>query len=270
MKKYLVQAVFVCVLLAEFPASAQFPSSVESLASAGGSLFAVSACGTAFGNPATLDSAASFSGGFYTSQGFLVAELQEKGVGINIRVMRQTKLHASFAQKGYSLFSYQRGAVFLSQSFGKGLAAAVGAEMRSVRQGEGYGSLTAWNVKSALKIRVSHKVEAATMLTIPVKKAWMVAKNDFLFGLRYRFSSVFSLCAEAGLYDGETPFRFYLRYHAAKKVIIYGGAGGRPFRMAFGCSLHWRSWQILTGAAYQPVTGFTPGIELDFQQELKD
>lgn len=146
------------------------------------------------------------------------------------------------------------GAVFLLESFGKGLAAAVGAEMRSVRQGEGYGSLTAWNVKSALKIRVSHKVEAATMLTIPVKKAWMVAKNDFLFGLRYRFSSVFSLCAEAGLYNGETPFRFYLRYHAAKKVIIYGGAGGRPFRMAFGCNLHWRNWQILTGAAYQPVT----------------
>ncbi len=251
------------ILLYSLSAVAQFPLPPERAGLAGQSLFVQSPGAQTFGNACTLDSISSFRAGIHATRSFLLEELNEYGAGMQLRLPSAAFLSAGIAVKGFSLFRYQELSFAFSKRFGRNFCAALGAAQASIRQGEGYGAITAWSLRSGLQVRLSNAVEVASNCRIPLRSGSVVSSKDFSIGLRYRFSQLFALQTEAELNSSTTSFLLAVRYRPHHRLNIDLGCGGYPFRLAFGCMMEVNRMRIRLSAMYNALPGWSPAIGVE-------
>ena len=238
----------------------QSPAIPEITAAANSYLFTTTTSSVVFGNPACADTAVSFGLGAYANRSFLVQELTETGAALMVRLPANTYLSAGCMKKGYSLFSRNYIAIAMSKYFGSSFCAGLRLERTGFVQGENYGSETSWNVAAGALVKISQRMDAASCFKLPVVQQDDKLLGDFSFGLRYRFSGLFSLNAEAALAGNAAVVRGAILYRPRSEIEIVAGIGGKPLMTSFGCVLHLKSLSLLIAAAHVPVTGYSPSV----------
>lgn len=262
MKKIALWRCIVFVLL-PIKTLAQSDYVPDQVAGANCFLFSQHAGSAAFGNPSMPDTSFSYSLGCYTASSFLVKELNEYGLAFTKRILKNSFFGGGYRYKGYPLYNSTRATLSFSRYFGKAFSAGIRAEQFTIRQGDGYGKSTMWNVRVGTTVRLSPQLYAATFIGIPLKKN---ESNNvpFHFGGMYRFSSVFSWIVESEMSGSKPTLRTSLRYQPSPKLEFIGGIGGRPLSSSFGCILNYGNIKMVIATAYRPVFGFSPAVELDY------
>lgn len=251
------------ILLYSLSAVAQFPLPPERAGLAGQSLFGQSPNALTVGNACTLDTLPAFRAGAYAARSFLLEELNEYGAGMQVRLPAATFMSGGFAMKGFSLFRYQELSFELGRRFGKNFCASMGAGQWSLRQGEGYGAVTSWHLRSGLLVQLSQTVSVASGCKIPLGNSLIPAANDFNIGLRYRFSNLFAMQSEVNITGSSSSFMLAIRYRPHRRLGIDLGCGGYPFRLAFGCMMEVSRMRIRLSAMYNALPGWSPAIGVE-------
>lgn len=266
MKKIALWQCMRCIVFVLLPSKilAQTDYVPDQVAGAKCFLFSQHAGSAAFGNPAMPDTASAFALGCYSASSFLVVELNEYGLAFTKRILKNSFFGGGFRYKGYHLYNSTRATLSFSRFFGKTFSAGIRAEQFTIRQGDGYGKSTTWNVRVGTTIRLSPQLYAATFIGIPLKKIESNNKVPFHLGGMYRFSTVFSWIIESEMSGSKPTLRTSLRYQPSPKLEFIGGIGGSPLSSSFGCILNYGNIKMVIATAYRPVFGFSPAVELDY------
>lgn len=261
MKKiFCLQSVFLLVC---FSVKAQFPLSAEMAGLSGQSLFGRSPLSRIFGNSCTLDSVPVFAASASFHRSFMISELNEYSAAAQIRLPSSSILSAGCAVKGFTLFRYQEIHATLAKRFGRSFCLSLGIGSSGFRQGEGNGGANYLFAGSGLQVRLSPSVEIASGYRIPIRNNQYGFKSRFQLGLKYRFSQVFALQAEAGLLGQSSGFLIALRYQPHPRIGLDLGAGGQPFRCSLGCSMEVTGIVIRLAIMYSSLPGMSPAIGVD-------
>jgi len=256
--KLIRRGLLFSALLIHTHLSAQFPVTVDRVGAGTCFLFSNNAWSGSFGNMAAMDSSSGISAGVYSSRSFLLAELNESGVACSFRLPSNTIFSGGYAMKGYALFRryYLSGAI--AKRFGNDFHAGMRFELQGVEQGENYGNTRNYSCSGAALMRLSSKVDAATIFNIPIDKKGEGLSTDFSMGVRFRFSELFHVMAESSLSNQAFEYRGAIHYYVHKHVLVTGGLGGRSLSLSFGCTMELKNVKIVVAAAHRQVLGFSP------------
>jgi len=266
MKKIVSWQCLLCIVFIslEQPSKAQSGIVPEQTAGAYCFLFSQDASSCVFGNPASHDSTAGFSMGVFSASSFLVEELNAYGLSLSKRFLKNNYFGMGYRYSGYSLYKTGNLYATFSRDFGKLFSVGLRAEQRSIRQGEGYGQINSWHLQAGTKVRLSQKLQAASLFGIDVKKRSGQETTPFHLGLKYSFSDLFAIILESAMSGSQPELRMALRYIPTPKIEFIGGIGGKPLSTSFGFKLDCSSFIISIATAYRPVFGFSPAVGLEY------
>lgn len=251
-------ALTVCLSLLPADLPAQFPMAPDCIAAGHCQLFTCSVWSGSFGNIAAMDSSYAFGIGAYSNRSFLLSELSESALAVNVRLPASAYLSGGYATKGFALFRRYYSAAGLAIIFGKGFHAGLRLEMEGLVQGEDYGSTRDLYCSGSALVRLSPALDGGSLFRIPVKIAEEEKNNAFTVGLRYRFSEIFSVSTEATLSNEGFGVRGAFRYQVHKNFILLGGLGGARLSLSFGFIARLKYLSICVAASHRQVLGFSP------------
>ncbi len=256
--------VSLALLLLIFPGVlfAQFPFNPERMASGNGILFQHSVWSGGFGNMAAADTTLRFSAGVYNARSFLVPELNERGVTVNVRMSSAALFSGAYALKGYTLFKKYYCAFAMSRSFGTSFTSGLRIEIHGITQGEHYGSAKYMRCSGGTMVRLSKVLDAATVFSIPIREGEEINHMDFAVGTCMRFSELFRVSAEASLTSGRFSCNSAFQYKVHKRVTLQGGVDVVNRNLGFGFKMDLDHITIHVAAMHKAILGFSPAAGL--------
>lgn len=232
-------------------------------------LFLNSAWSAAYANPAMVDSlvlstsiqqAGRWSAGVFSSRSFLLSELNEGGVALNVKLPSCSALSVAFSAKGYELFRRSRAVAGLMKSFGGQLQAGMRLEYDTEVFGEGYGSCSSVRIVAGLAARLTGRMDAAAVFARPARQGCALYLPYYAAGLQYRFSSRWICSAQLASRNQRLTLGAAFHYHPMPGLSFTAGIGGRPALMAMGCAVDCRRLRLYISASHRQLTGVTPSV----------
>ena len=230
-------------------------------------LFLSSAWSGAFANPACADSlllsgsagnGRGWSAGVFSSRSFLLPELTEGGIALNVKMPGGTVMCGGLSRKGYHLFQRMRVAAGLSRNFGGTFRAGLRFEHDAEVFGEGYGSYGSARLVAGMMARLSARVEAAAVFSKPVRQGAAFVPPYYGAGIYCRFSEHWACSAQMNYRFRQLVFGTTFHYSPLQGVSFSAGVGGRPILMAMGFEIDCRRVRLFVTASHRQPTGLTP------------
>lgn len=232
-------------------------------------LFVNSAWSATTSNPAQVDTMVippsgqqgrTWSAGVFSSRSFMLSELNEGGVALNMKLPSAAAFSLAFSRKGYELFQRRHAAAGLIKNFGGQLQAGLRVEYDAELFGEGYGSCSSIRIVAGVTAKLTGRMDAAAVLAKPVTKGCAIYAPFYAAGLHYRFSNQWSCSAQLTSRDYRLDFGAAFHYNPMPGLSFMGGIGGRPTLMGMGCTVDCRRMRLFISASHRQVTGLTPSI----------
>jgi len=232
-------------------------------------LFVNSAWSAGSANPAQVDSLVlstslqegrTWSAGVYSARSFMLSELNEGGLVLNMKLPASAAFCTAFSRKGYELFHRNSAAAGLIRNFGGQLQTGIRFEYVTEVFGEGYGSRSSIRIVTGILARLTGRMDAAAVLLKPLSQAGARYAPYYAAGLQYRFSTQWTCSAQLISRDYLLNFGATFHYHPIPGLSFMGGIGGRPTLMAMGCTVDCRRMRFYISASHRQVTGLTPSV----------
>lgn len=232
-------------------------------------LFVNSAWSAGSANPAQVDTLVlsssrqqrrNWSAGVFSARSFMLSELNEGGITLNMKLPSSSAFSVAFSRKGYELFQRSRATAGFVRNFGGQLLAGMRFEYDAEVFGEGYGTCSSLRIVTGMTARLTGRMDAAAVFAKPVRQGCAIYAPYYGAGLQYRFSTQWSCSAQLTSRDYRLDFGAAFQYNPLPGLSFMGGIGGRPTLIGMGCSFDYRRTRLFISTSHRQVTGLTPSI----------